>query len=52
MAVALVDGGVGAEEVEVVLAFGVPDGGAGRSGEDDGEGMVVVGCEGGFGGHC
>lgn len=45
VAMALVDGGVGGQEVEIVIAFGIPDGGAFATGEDDGERMVVVGSE-------
>lgn len=51
VAVALVDGGVGGEEVEVLFAFGVPDGAAGGFGEDDGERVVVVCGVGCFGRH-
>lgn len=43
MAMALVDGGVGRQEVEVVAALGVPGGRALGAGEDDGERMVVMG---------
>ncbi len=43
MAVALIDGGVGGEEVEVLAAVDVPDPGAGGALDDDVEGMVVVG---------
>lgn len=43
VAVALVDGAVGREEVEVVLALGVPDVDALGARKDDGEGVVVVG---------
>lgn len=48
VAVTLVDGAVGGEEVEVVAPFGVPDVAARGAGEDDGEGGVVVGCVGVF----
>ncbi len=43
VAVALVDGGVGGEEIEVAVAFDVGDPGAGGTGDDDVEGVVVVG---------
>lgn len=43
VAVALVDGRVGGEEVHVLAALGVPDVDALGLGEDDGERMVVVG---------
>lgn len=39
---ALVDGGVGGEEVEIVATFGIPDGGSLGAGKDDGEWVVVV----------
>ena len=39
----LVDSAVGREEVDVVLALGVPDIDALGAGEDDGEGVLVVG---------
>lgn len=44
----LVDGGVGRETIDVVVSFGVPDGGSRGAGKDDGERMVVVGCVGVF----
>ena len=43
MAVALIDGGVGGEEVEVLAAVDVPDPGAGRALDDYVEGVVVMG---------
>lgn len=45
MAVALVDSTVSGEEVNVVLAFGIPDIDTLSAGEDDGKWVVVVGCE-------
>lgn len=45
VAMALVDGGVGGQKVEIVLAFRIPDGGSLGTREDDGERMVVVGSE-------
>ncbi len=45
VAVTLVDGAVGGQEVEVVLALGVPDVDALGAGEDDGQRVVVVGGE-------
>lgn len=42
VAVALVDSTVGGEEIDVVLALGVPDVDARGLGEDDGERVVVV----------
>jgi hypothetical protein len=43
VAVALVDGGVGGEAVEVAFAVDVGDPGAAGALDDDVEGMVVVG---------
>lgn len=43
VAVALVDGAVGGQEVEVLAALGVPDVDALGAGEDDGQRVVVVG---------
>lgn len=43
VAVALVDGAVGRQEVEVVAALGIPDIDALGLGEDDGKRVVVVG---------
>ena len=40
---ALIDGAVGGEEVEVVLALRIPDIDALGTGEDDGQRVVVVG---------
>nr|POE63625.1 hypothetical protein CFP56_04528 [Quercus suber] len=51
VAMALVDGRVGGEKVEVVLALGIPDRTRGRLGEDDGERVVVVRGEVGLGRH-
>ena len=45
VAMALVDGGVGRQKVEVVVAFGIPGGGTLGTSEDDREGMVVMGSE-------
>lgn len=42
MAVALVDGAVGRQEVKVLAAFRIPDIDALSLGEDDGERVVVV----------
>lgn len=43
VAMALVDGGIGGEEVEIVSTLGVPDGDSSRTGKDNGEWVVVVG---------
>lgn len=45
VAMALVDSAVGGEEVNVMLAFGIPDIDTLSAGEDDRERMVVVGSE-------
>lgn len=45
VAVALVDGAVGGQEVEVLLALGIPDVDALGLGEDYGQRVVVVGSE-------
>ena len=42
VAMALVDGGVGGQEVEVVVALGIPGGGSLGTREDDREGVVVM----------
>ena len=49
VAMPLVDGAVGGEEVEVVTVLRIPDADTLGAGEDDGQGVVVVGGELGLG---
>jgi hypothetical protein len=44
VAVALVDNGEGAEEVDVFFAIDVPESGTLATGENDGQGLEAVGC--------
>ena len=43
MAMALVDGGITTETVDIPVTVDVPYVDAGAAGEDDGEGMIIVG---------
>jgi hypothetical protein len=45
MAMALVDGRVRRQEVKIVAALRIPNGGSLSTSEDNREGVVVVGCE-------